>query len=198
MASACCWTCSLRSMSAVVRRAIVTQVLNVFAEGLSAAFVGSVWWHTGGNFNGCIDGGAFIAALAVLDEPGDATPTHVPGSTIAQFARDVIQLATIGLLRLQGGVTIFREGYDYGSFGFGSYLQAVRAAETALGSSSELAMALAPRHEELRRNRLHNIGPTGLVFNWADSSACGDASGTGCHFVSALAVTSSFTAFTTS
>ena len=72
------------------------------------------------------------------------------------------------------------------------------AAETALGSSSELAMALAPRHEELRRNRLHNIGPTGLVFNWADSSACGDASGTGCHFVSALAVTSSFTAFNTS
>ena len=57
-----------------VRRALVTQVLNVFAEGLSAGFVGSIWWRTKGNFNGCIDGGALIAALAVLDEPGSATP----------------------------------------------------------------------------------------------------------------------------
>jgi hypothetical protein len=167
---------------AVLRQAIVTQVLNVFAEGLSAGFVGSVWWHTGGNFNGCIDGGAFIAALAVLDEPGDATPEHVPGSTIAQFARDALQLAVTGMLRLEGGVSIFREGYDYGSFGFGSYLQAVRAAETALGPNSSIARALAPTHPELKRNRLYNIGSSGLQYNWADSSACGDADGTGCYF----------------
>eukprot|EP01043_Picozoa_sp_COSAG02_P019486 COSAG02_NODE_941_length_15750_cov_104.135582_5_plen_599_part_00 len=166
----------------VLRQTIVTQVLNVHAEGLSAGFVGSIWWHTAGNFNGCINGGAFVAALAVADEPGWATPTHAPGSTIAQFARDVIQLSVEGMLRLQGGVTIFREGYDYGSFGFGSYLQAVRAAETAFGTDSLIARALAPTHLELRRNRLYNIGATGQVFNWADSSACGDASGTGCYF----------------
>lgn len=166
----------------VLRQAIVTQVLNVHAEGLTAGFVGSIWWHAADNFNGCINGGAFVAALAVADEPGDATPTHVPGSTIAQFARDVIQLSVEGLLRLQGGVTIFREGYEYGSFGFGSYLQAARAAETAFGSDSALARALAPTDAELRRNRIYNIGPTGQVFNWADSSACGDAVGSGCYF----------------
>jgi hypothetical protein len=49
-------------------------------HAMQAAFVGSVWWHTGGNFNGCIDSGAFMAALAVMDEHGDATPSHVPGS----------------------------------------------------------------------------------------------------------------------
>ena len=83
--------------------------------------------------------------------------------TISQFAKDVIQLSVTGLLRLQGGITIFNEGYDYGSFGFGSYLQAVRSAETALGAQSSVAQALAPNHPELRRNRLYNVGATGQV-----------------------------------
>ena len=165
-----------------IRCAITTQVLNLYSQGLSAGFVGSIWWRTSGNFNGCINGGAFIASLAVLDEDGFATPDRVPGSTIAQFARDTIQLSLISMQRLQGGVTIFREGYDYGSFGFGSYITAVRAAETTFGADSAIAKLLAPQHTELHRNRLYNIGASGEVYNWADSSACGGSNGSGCYY----------------
>jgi len=161
---------------------IVTQILNLYAEGLSAAFVGEIWWRTSGNFNGCINGGAFIAALAVMDEPGPAAGgAGIPGSTTKQFAHDVIQLSLESMLRLQGGITIFKEGYDYGSFGFGNYLAAVRAAETAFGQDSTIAKMLAPKHEELARNRLYNIGPTGQLFSWADSATCSQNPVLGCY-----------------
>ena len=79
--------------------AITNQVLDVYAEGLSAAFVGDYLYESLDNFNSAVNSGVIIAALAVLD----VTPTPPNLNWTATFAADALALAHISLLRGMSG-----------------------------------------------------------------------------------------------
>jgi len=75
-----------------VSHMISSQILNVYAQGLSLSFTSSYWFRSQDNFNSVCNGGVALAALAVLDEGNGQTY----GDT-TKFARDALQAALLAL-----------------------------------------------------------------------------------------------------
>ena len=151
----------------MVRRFISTQLLSVYAESLLRAYTGAYWFLGRDNFNSVINSGALLAALAVLDEPD----TFSYG-TVGSFAKDALQVALLALPH--GARSIYDdgsypEGPGYGVFAISHHLAAVRALESALGSTYGLDVAgLANACRWLVDMGATGATPSGLSFNWAD------------------------------
>jgi Heparinase II/III-like protein len=146
----------------LVARAIQDQVLDVYGQGISAAFVHSYWYQSMDNFNTAINSGVILAALAIAD-------TEVTPNTTA-FAIDAYSLALISLSRstahafyADGG---HPEGPTYNTFGLQHLLPALDALRTAAGSVPISIPAAGGRA------LLDIVGPANLYVNWADTSAC--------------------------
>lgn len=143
--------------------AVTNQVLDVYSQGLSAAFVHSYWTMSLDNFNTAINSGAILAALAVAD--ADGTP-----NTTA-FATDTFSLALISLQRSTANVFAadggHPEGPTYTTFAFSHLQPAIDALRTALNSTGVIALpALGGRQ------MLDVVGPSNLYFNYADTAGC--------------------------
>ena len=140
----------------VVQLAITQQILDVYAEGLSAAFVGDYLYEATDNFNSAVNSGVIIAALAALDAPSGPAPMN----WTATYAADSLALAHISLLR---GMSSFTsdggqgEGPTYYAFGAQHVIAASDALFTVTGSYHGLdAPALASA-----RFLMHHFTPTG-------------------------------------
>lgn len=151
---------------------ITNQLLDVYAEGLQAAFASGYWFEAQDNFNAAINGAALISALAVADVAGaDAPLNHT-----AAFAADAYSLSLLALQRalalaldpVDGSGYIQAESPTYYTFGLSNLLPAVDALVTATGSDQGLAVPPGPGARFL----LDHVGPSGLFHNWGDTTAC--------------------------
>jgi hypothetical protein len=147
---------------ALVARAIQDQVLDVYSQGISAAFVHSYWAMSLDNFNTAINSGAILAALAVAD-------TQVTPNTTA-FAVDTYELALLSLQRSTAQAFLadggHPEGPTYNTFGLSHLLPALDALQTAAGETPIAIPAAGGRA------LLDIVGPANLYVNWADTAAC--------------------------
>ena len=152
-----------------VARAIQDQVLDVYGQGIDAAFVHSYWYQSLDNFNTAINSGVILAALAVADT--EVTPN------ISAFAVDAYELALISLQRSTAHAFLadggHPEGPTYNTFGLQHLLPAIDALRTATGSVPITIPAAGGRA------LLDIVGPANLYFNWADTAACTSPT-TGC------------------
>jgi hypothetical protein len=143
--------------------AITNQVLDVYSQGMSAAFVHSYWTMSLDNFNTAINSGAILAALAVAD--ADGTP-----NTTA-FASDTFSLAVISLQRSTANVFAadggHPEGPTYTTFAYSHLQPAVDALRTAVNTTAGIALPPAGG-----RQMLDVAGPSNLYFNYADTAGC--------------------------
>ena len=145
-----------------VARAIQDQVLDVYSQGISAAFVHSYWYQSLDNFNTAINSGAILAALAVAD-------TQVTPNTTA-FAVDTYELALVSLQRSTAHAFLedggHPEGPTYNTFGLQHLLPAIDALRSATGGVPITIPAAGGRA------LLDVVGPANLYFNWADTAGC--------------------------
>lgn len=158
------WALSPAQRSTVAG-AITNQLLDVYAEGITAAFVGSYWYESRDNYNAAVNAGAVIASLAVLDFPS-SNASSAPLNHTASYAADTLRLA---LIALQRGITVYPpeggglEGPTYYTFGVQHLIAMYDALETATGGFLEL-----PPLPDGGRFMIDHATPNGRYYPWGD------------------------------
>ncbi len=139
----------------LLRNAILTKGL---AEGTKAyARPERGWPAATHNWNQVCNGGMTLGALALADEAPEQT-RPILAAALASIPRAMKEYSP------DGG---YREGVAYWSYGTGFNILMIAALQSALGT--DLGLTKAPGFEATAWFPIHGVGPSGRIFNFADS-----------------------------
>jgi hypothetical protein len=140
----------------IVRTAIGEKALQVAAPGYRGDKVG--WWaRCDHNWNQVCNGGLAIGALAIADEEPQLA-AFILNSALASLPKAMVEYGP------DGG---WAEGPGYWSYATRYTVYLLAAMQTALGTDHGLSKA--PGFDKTGDFRFHFVGPTDLMFNYADA-----------------------------
>ena len=152
----------------LVSTSITNQILDVYAEGISAAFVHEYWYESFDNFNTAINTGAIMGVLAVA---GNDDILYTPNRTLS-YANDAFTLAIISLQRSTANAFLpdggHPEGPTYGTFGMNWLQPCIDALQTTLNNTYGLSLNITASGRYL----VDLLGPSSLYIDWADTAGC--------------------------
>lgn len=159
----------------LVANSITNQLLDVYGQGISAAFVHEYWYESLDNFNTAINTGAIISTLAVV---GNDDIPYLSNRTLP-YANDAFTLAIISLQRSTAGAFLpdggHPEGPTYGTFGMNWLQPCIDALQTSLNNTYGLTLNASASGRYL----IDLLGPSSLYIDWADTAGC-TGTNTGC------------------
>lgn len=161
---------------------ITTQLLNIYAQGLSRAYTAAYWFRSEDNFNSVINSGALLAGLSVIgedDSPYSGNSTTYGNST--QYGWDAIQVALLALPH--GAKSIYNdgsypEGPGYGDFAITHHLLGVLALKSAMGHT--FGLEVQPGLRAGARYYMDLLGPTLTVIRASFTHSASGSSNCGC------------------